>query len=221
MEVGIISRAHGVKGEVKVQLITDEPKKRLGTTGRRCELQSHCLKRGPPQDGAPAVSSNCCLSNTFSTGLSHTLVVSVIVPLPCCATSSPAPPIADAQRCLCCHVVVAQHRLWLQASSARGVSSSSSSSSSSQLLQRVTVQWGRLVRPESKDRREEWAVKFREVPDRDKVGPEAVHKALCGISRSVAAAASSKRQLSCMCSYACGCCTCTQHWPATCVHQLA
>jgi hypothetical protein len=36
VEVGLISRAHGIKGEVKVQLITDEPKKRLGTAGRRC-----------------------------------------------------------------------------------------------------------------------------------------------------------------------------------------
>jgi hypothetical protein len=35
VEVGVISRAHGIRGEVKVQLITDEPKKRLGTAGRR------------------------------------------------------------------------------------------------------------------------------------------------------------------------------------------
>lgn len=35
VEVGLISRAHGVKGEVKVQLITDEPKKRLGIAGKR------------------------------------------------------------------------------------------------------------------------------------------------------------------------------------------
>jgi hypothetical protein len=36
VEVGLISRPHGVRGEVKVQLITDEPKKRLGTAGKRC-----------------------------------------------------------------------------------------------------------------------------------------------------------------------------------------
>lgn len=35
VEVGMISRPHGVRGEVKVQLITDEPKKRLGTPGKR------------------------------------------------------------------------------------------------------------------------------------------------------------------------------------------
>jgi ribosomal 30S subunit maturation factor RimM len=35
VEVGLISRPHGVRGEVKVQLITDEPKKRLGTAGKR------------------------------------------------------------------------------------------------------------------------------------------------------------------------------------------
>jgi ribosomal protein L35AE/L33A len=35
VEVGMISRPHGVRGEVKVQLITDEPKKRLGTAGKR------------------------------------------------------------------------------------------------------------------------------------------------------------------------------------------
>jgi ribosomal 30S subunit maturation factor RimM len=40
VEVGVISRAHGIKGEVKVQLITDEPKKRLGTAGRRCVRNS-------------------------------------------------------------------------------------------------------------------------------------------------------------------------------------
>jgi hypothetical protein len=35
VEVGRISRPHGIRGEVKVQLITDEPKKRLGTRGKR------------------------------------------------------------------------------------------------------------------------------------------------------------------------------------------
>lgn len=35
VEVGLISRPHGVRGEVKVQLITDEPRKRLGTAGKR------------------------------------------------------------------------------------------------------------------------------------------------------------------------------------------
>lgn len=39
VEVGLISRPHGVRGEVKVQLITDEPKKRLGTAGKR---YAHC-----------------------------------------------------------------------------------------------------------------------------------------------------------------------------------
>jgi hypothetical protein len=37
------------------------------------------------------------------------------------------------------------------------------------LLRRVVVQWGRVARPESKDRRAEWAVKFKEVLDRDEV----------------------------------------------------
>lgn len=35
VEVGLISRPHGVRGEVKVQLITDEPERRLGTAGKR------------------------------------------------------------------------------------------------------------------------------------------------------------------------------------------
>lgn len=39
VEVGLISRPHGVRGEVKVQLITDEPKKRVGTAGKR---YAHC-----------------------------------------------------------------------------------------------------------------------------------------------------------------------------------
>jgi hypothetical protein len=38
------------------------------------------------------------------------------------------------------------------------------------MLQRVIVESGRVARPASKDRRAEWAVKFREVLNRDQVG---------------------------------------------------
>jgi hypothetical protein len=60
-------------------------------------------------------------------------------------------------------------RLWLQAGAGRGVGTAAGSSSS-QMLQRVTVESGRVARPASKDRRAEWAVKFKEVPNRDQVG---------------------------------------------------
>ncbi|WIA32139.1 hypothetical protein OEZ86_002989 [Tetradesmus obliquus] len=92
VEVGVISRAHGIRGEVKVQLTTDEPRKRLGTPNRR---------------------------------------------------------------------------LWLQAGTGRGTGAAAGSSSSSQMLQRLIVESGRVARPASKDRRAEWAVKFREVANRD------------------------------------------------------
>ncbi|KAF8071154.1 rimM [Scenedesmus sp. PABB004] len=108
VEVGLISRAHGIKGEVKVQLITDEPKKRLGAPGRR---------------------------------------------------------------------------LWLQAPAGRGGGSAAPGAAGGreQALRRVVVQWGRVARPPSKDRRGEWAVKFQEVPDRDKAETLAGHKLLLAL----------------------------------------
>eukprot|EP00775_Hariotina_reticulata_P012964 gene12964-13093_t len=96
VEVGLISRAHGIKGEVKVQLLTDEPKKRLGTANKRLWLL--------PPPGRVATGA---------------------------------------------------------------VAAGSGSGADRPLLLRVVVQWGRVARPESKDRRAEWAVKFKEVLDRD------------------------------------------------------
>jgi hypothetical protein len=67
--------------------------------------------------------------------------------------------------------VTAVRRLWLQAGSSRGTTAAAAAAGSSgQMLQRVVVQSGRVARPASKDRRAEWAVKFKEVPSRNEVG---------------------------------------------------
>jgi hypothetical protein len=59
----------------------------------------------------------------------------------------------------------------VQAGSSRGTAAAAAAAGNSggQMLQRVVVQSGRIARPASKDRRAEWAVKFKEVPSRDEV----------------------------------------------------
>lgn len=98
--------------------------------------------------------------------------------------------------CLClCPCVCAHHdRLWLQAlplrsglvppsaaaarQAAAGAGSGSSSSDAFKQLRRVVVQSGRVARPGAKGQREEWAVKFQGINNREQVG---VCVCVCGL----------------------------------------
>ena len=95
VDVGLIGRAQGIKGEVRVYPITDEPKKRLAKAGVR---------------------------------------------------------------------------LWLQPPNTGGGGRGGVAPAGGQMLQRVLIQHGRIVKPATNQDREVWAVKFNEVPDRTQVG---------------------------------------------------
>lgn len=193
----MISRAHGIKGEVKVQLITDEPKRRLGTSGRRYGRFAGCTawisyswqqqQQAARKLLAVALAADGCIFH-ISVAMCAPLQTAAALSLLWQATALRTQHLtkhdctaAEQLRvieldfllagCQAAHdacTFTAGCRLWLQAGTGKA---SAAAGSSSQVLQRVVVQSGRVARPASKDRRAEWAVKFKEVPGRDEVRP--------------------------------------------------
>jgi hypothetical protein len=57
VEVGVVGAPHGVRGEMKVQPLTDFPEERLGTPGTRC---ASCAGRPPCASSLPGVCWGWC-----------------------------------------------------------------------------------------------------------------------------------------------------------------
>ena len=66
IEVGLIRSAHGLRGEVKVEPLTDSPRQRLGTAGDRCGASTKVCNCQYPMITQSTVSSvsRCCLTNS-------------------------------------------------------------------------------------------------------------------------------------------------------------
>lgn len=62
VEIGVVGAPHGVRGEFKVQPLTDFPEERLGTPGTRCGTRSEGRAARRPAGRAAGPCAPCCCS---------------------------------------------------------------------------------------------------------------------------------------------------------------